>query len=389
MKKNFRTCWVVLAIVLLGLTPLVAATTYEGLSVATSYPSLNVSNTDMIVFDLTVKNYNLAPQRVNLSVAGLPTGWEYQFVGGGGLINAVFAEPDKAATVQLWVVPTKTTTASAHDFTVVAKGEDNASFSLPLTVTMGQKLPQRLALDTELPTIEGAADSDFAFEVTLHNNSAAETLVDLAAKLPDGFTAKFAEQYASKNENTLSIAAGAAKTLKVTVTPPQGLAEGTYPVTVIAKAASASANVSVNLQVQGQARLSLTGEGGLLSGNAVAGKERVVTLELKNSGTADAKDIKLSAYSPTNWNVTFSPEKVDVVAAGKTQTVKATLKPSSQAITGDYSVTLKADSTNSGNISTQYRVTVKTSSLWGIVSILIIAAAAVILVFAIKKFGRR
>jgi len=387
MNKHFKTCMIALAVLLLGLTPLTAA--YEGLSVATSYPSLNVSDTDMIVFDLTVKNYNLTPQRVDLAVQGLPSGWEYQFVGGGGLIDAVFAEPDHTASVQLWVIPTKSSTASSHDFTVVANGEDNATFSLPLTVTLGKKLPQRLALETELPTIVGNADTDFTFEVTLHNNSAAETLVDLDANILEGFSIKFAEQYASKSENTLSIAAGAAKTLKVTVTPPQGLAEGTYPVTVLAKAASASASTSVNLEVQGQARMSLSGEGGLLSGNAVAGKETVVTLELKNSGTADAKDIKLSAYSPTNWNVTFSPEKVDLVPAGKTQTVKATIKPSSQAITGDYNLTLQANSSTSGNVSTQYRVTVKTSSLWGIVSILIIAAAAVILLLSIRKFGRR
>lgn len=376
-----------MAVLLLGLTPLMAD--YEGLSVATSYPSLNVRDTDMIVFDLTVKNYNLAPQRVDLSVEGLPAGWEYQFVGGGGLVNAVFAGPDRSATVKLWVIPKQTTVAASYDFKVVANGEDGASFDLPLTVTMGQKLPQRLALDTELPTISGNADSDFTFEVTLHNNSAAETLVDMDSKLPDGFSAKFAEQYGSKSANTFNIEAGATKTLKVTVTPPQGLSEGTYPVTVIAKAASASANVSVNLKVQGQAKLSLTGEGGLLSGNAVAGKEKTVSLELKNTGTADAENIKLSAYSPTNWNVTFSPEKLDVLPAGQTETVKATIKPSSQAITGDYNLTLKADSSTSGNVSTQYRVTVKTSSLWGIVSILIIAAAAVILVLAIKKFGRR
>jgi uncharacterized membrane protein len=387
MKRNSRILLMLLATILLGLTPLMAA--YEGLSVATSYPSLNVRNTEMIVFDLTVQNYDMAPQRVDLAVEGLPDGWEYQFVGGGGLVNAVFASPDRSATVKLWVIPSKTTEAASYDFSVVADGEDGATFSLPLTVTMGQELPQRLALETELPTIGGNPDSDFTFEVTLHNNSAAETLVDLDSDLPDGFSAKFAEQYGTKSENTFSIAAGASKTLKVTVTPPQGLSEGTYPVTVIAKAASTSASVTVNLKVQGQAKLSLAGEGGLLSGTAVAGKEQTVSLELKNTGTADAEDIKLSAYSPTNWNVTFSPEKIDVVPAGETETVKATIKPSSQAITGDYSLTLNANSDNSGSVSTQYRVTVKTSSLWGIVSILIIAAAAVILVFAIKKFGRR
>jgi uncharacterized membrane protein len=110
---------------------------------------------------------------------------------------------------------------------------------------------------------------------------------------------------------------------------------------------------------------------------------------LKNSGTADAKGIKLSSSTPSNWNVTFNPSSVEDLAAGDTATVKATIRPSSEALTGDYSLALSASSENSGNISEQYRITVKTSSMWGIISVIIIAAAALLLVFAVKKFGRR
>ncbi|MCI2077111.1 MAG: NEW3 domain-containing protein [Sphaerochaeta sp.] len=363
---------------------------YQGLSVSTTYPSLNVSDTSMITFNLTVRNYNLAPQRVNLSVEGLPDGWDSQFVGGGALVDAVFAEPEQSATIQLWVIPgDEAKTGSTYSFNVVAKGQDGVSYTLPLTVSLGKKLPQRLALSTELPSVKGSPDSDFVFQVELRNNSATETLVDLYAKLPDGFSAKFSQAYGSGNVNTLSVKAGASETIKVTVTPSQGVKEGTYPVTVTAKSSEASAFVTENLEVQGQARLSLTGKGGLLSGTAVAGKDKVFDLELKNSGTADASGIKLSSSTPSNWNVTFNPSTVESLAAGDTTTVKATIRPSSEALTGDYSLTLSASSENSGNISEQYRITVRTSSLWGIVSVIIIAAAAVLLVFAVKKFGRR
>jgi len=363
---------------------------YQGLSVSTMYPSLNVSDTSMITFDLTVRNYNLAPQRVNLSVEGLPAGWDYQFVGGGALVDAVFADPQQSASIQLWVIPTNgAARGSTYSFTVVARGEGGSSYALPLTVSLGKKLPQRLALETELPVIKGSPDSSFAFQVELHNNSASETLVDLYATLPEGFSAKFSQQYGSGSVNTLPVKAGASQTIQVSVTPPQGVKEGTYPVTVTAKSSEASAFVAVNLEVQGQARLSLSGKGGILSGTAVAGKEKVLDLELKNSGTADAKDLKLSASTPSNWNVTFNPSSVEKLGAGETMTVKATVKPSSEALTGDYNVTLSASSGNSGNISEQYRITVRTSSLWGVVSIIIIAAAAVLLVFAVKKFGRR
>ncbi|MCH3917939.1 MAG: NEW3 domain-containing protein [Spirochaetia bacterium] len=380
-----KTLVAVVGMILLCVAPLLAS--YEGLSVSTSYPALNVSDSDMIVFDLKVNNYDMAPGRVDLSVSGLPKGWDYQFVGGGGQVSAVFAAPNNPVDVQLWVIPNDGVKAGSYDFNVTANGKD-ATYSLPLTVLLGQKLPERLSLTTELKTINGAPDSDFTFQVTLHNNSAAETLINLNATVPDGFKAAFYEQYGSKEMSTVSIAAGATKTMKVTVTPPQGVSEGSYPVTVIAKAATTSAAVPVTLQVKGQPKLALSGENGILSFSAVAGKEKVFTLELKNSGTADAKDVSLTASSPSNWNVTFTPSKLDSVAAGATTKVKMTVNPSSQAITGDYGLTANA-STSSSRVSQQFRVTIKTSSLWGLVAILIIAGAVIILLLAVKKFGRR
>lgn len=386
MKRIIRLVGL-LVVFLVMVTPLFAS--YDGLSVATSYPSLNVSSTDMITFDLNVKNFNLAPQRVDLSLSGLPSGWEYQFVGGGGLVNAVFAEPDATANVQLWVIPSKVSKEEVYNFTVNAKGEDGTSFSLPLTVTMGKQLPQRLALNTELPTIKGDPSSSFTFNVSLRNNSASETLIDLYTDVPQGFSASFKEQYGSSTINTLSMGAGLSKAIQVTVILPEGVSEGTYPVTVTAKSSGAEASVPITLDVQGQAKISLSGKDGLLSSSAVAGKEKVLDLELKNSGSATAKHVELSSFTPSNWTVTYSPSVVEEIAAGATETVKATVKPSSEALTGDYSLTLNAKSTNAGNVSAQYRITVHTSSLWGIVSIVIIAAAAVLLVFAVRKFGRR
>lgn len=386
MKRNSILVSLLVVFLVAG-SPLFAD--YQGLSVATNYPSLNVSSSDMITFDLRIKSYSLAPQRVNLSLTGLPEGWEYQFVGGGGLVNAVFSEPDSSSNVQLWVIPSAAKKEAVYDFWVHATGEDGSSFSLPLTVSMGRQLPQRLALDTELPTIKGDPKSDFTFNVTLRNNSANETLIDLYADVPQGFQVSFKEQYGAKAINTLSMNAGSSRTIQVTVIPSAGVSEGSYPIGITARSSGAQASVPVTLEVQGQAAVSLTGQGGLLSSSAVAGKEKVLDLELKNSGTASAEHIELSSYTPSNWTVSYNPAIVEELAAGETTTIKATVKPSSEALNGDYSLTMRANSKNAGNVSEQFRITVRTSSIWGIVSIVIIALAAVLLVFAVKKFGRR
>ena len=109
---------------------------------------------------------------------------------------------------------------------------------------------------------------------------------------------------------------------------------------------------------------------------------------MENTGTASAKQVSFSSSSPRNWNVEFEPESIDEIAAGETREVRATVTPSSEAITGDYNVSFRARS-DMGNTSEKFRITVRTSTLWGIVAVLIIAAAAVVLVFAVRRFGRR
>lgn len=375
---------VIICFVALSVLPIWA---YEGLSISTAYPAITVAETDMIVLDLKVRNYQLEPQRVDLTLHGLPEDWDYEFVGGGGLVRAVFVDTDETTNVQLWIAPPRSAQEGSYDFTVTATGTDS-SFSLPLTIRVGHNLPQRLSLDPELPSVRGTPDSDFTFSIKIQNNSAQEVLVDLDTQTPDGFYVKFTQQYGSTSISALPLKPGASETVKMIVTPPKGISEGSYPITMVAKSEGAQAVTHLTMEIEGQAKLSLAGAGGLLSGSAVAGKDKVFTLELKNTGTAIAKDITLSSYQPMNWNVEFSPDTIESLDPGATKEVKATIRPSSEALTGDYNVTLRANSP-AGSVSENFRITVRTSSLWGVVAILIIAAAVVVLVLAVRKFGRR
>jgi len=386
--KN-RKLLVSFLILSLVLSSSIYASSYEGLSVSTEYPSLNVDDSSMIIFDLSIKNYQIKPSRVDLSVSNLPSGWDSQFVGGGGKINAVFSDQDKPVSAQLWLIPPKDVKSGRYDLSVNAKTTEGYSYSLPLTVYLGQKIPQRLSIKSELEQVEGNPGSDFSFEVTVTNNSAASTFMDLTSEAPTGFKTTFKTQYGTKEINTLTIDAGKSSTLKVTVSPPQGVEEGEYPVSIIAKAATTSATSTVNLKVKGQDNLSLSGTDGLLSFSAVAGKEKTFTLKLKNTGTAESKEIDLRASSPSNWKVSFIPEEVESIAAGETAEVKMNVTPASEAITGDYQMTVTATSSTSAKDTAQFRVTVKTASTWGIISIIIIAAAVIILLLATRKFGRR
>jgi uncharacterized membrane protein len=65
------------------------------------------------------------------------------------------------------------------------------------------------------------------------------------------------------------------------------------------------------------------------------------------------------------------------------------LTPSSKAIAGDYMTTFSANGTGSAASSADIRVTVSTSTMWGIIGVAIVAIALLIAVGAVARFGRR
>ena len=62
--------------------------------------------------------------------------------------------------------------------------------------------------------------------------------------------------------------------------------------------------------------------------------------------------------------------------------------PSSKAIAGDYMTTFRANAKGESG-SVDFRVSVKTSTMWGIVGLAVIAVALLVLMGAVARFGRR
>ena len=388
MKMDKRIIHFLFAVVLLLVTPSMAsAQSYRGVAVSTKYPSIVTASRDLIVFDLKFTDYDMKPQRVNIRLQNNSAGWDSSFVGGGGIIDAVFVAPDEPATAQLWLAPDQKTPAGSYDFVVSCQGSFGRS-DLPLTVTIGDKLPQRIEIKPELPELLGSPTADFTFTATITNRSANESAVRLRAETPEGFDVTFKKKYGSGEMTAIPIEAGKNEQVEIKVKPPQDIQAGNYPVRVVADTGSVSAFTDLNLQISGQPKISLTGPEGRLSESAVAGKERALKLELKNSGSADAKNIKLSSTSPNNWKVVFEPNEIDTIPAGEKSEVTALITPSSEAIAGDYSVTMRARGDDI-NASEQFRIAVKTSALWGVVALIIIGLALLIVIFSMKRFGRR
>jgi uncharacterized membrane protein len=360
---------------------------YKGIWISTPFPSFNTSAGETVTLDLTVHNAGLPPQRVALELERVQAGWSGVFLGEGKRVQSVFVAPDDKATVKLRLEPSARVSGGTHRFDVLAIGAESR-FKLPIALTIGQSLPPKLTLKPELPELRGSPTSEFEFKVAIRNDGGDDATVRVDADTPQGFRVKITEQYGSQELTSLPLKVGEEKRVSIKITPPFGAKQGKYPVDVRATSGKTQAQTQLAMEVAGEPRLELTGRDERLSASAEAGEETPIELVLVNRGSAPAHAIKLDATTPSGWKVKFEPEKLDSLAPDGTQTVKALVVPAEKAIAGDYMVTMRAV-TEGTNKSSDFRVTVRTSTLWGVVGVLVIAAALVVLVAAMLRYGRR
>jgi len=359
----------------------------KGLFLLTDYPAVTVRPGTSSTINLRLRNYALPPERFAFTVGGIPAGWTVTLLGGGQPVAAAMVATNDSTTLQLRLDVPDNAPMGTSNLTVSAKGQAT-EVNLPLAVTLAKDLPAKLSIKAQLPSLRGTSKSTFEFQLDIKNDSGRNLVVAFAAQAPQNFEASFTEQYGSQELSSIPVEAGQSKTVKLKVRPPSTIGANRYPVTVKASAEDAAADTMVGLEITGQPRLSMAGRDGVLSARAEAGKESSIPIVVNNTGTAPADEIELTSSAPSGWKIVFEPKTIDRIAPGQNKEVQALVTPPEKAIAGDYAPTFNVASRGE-TASTQFRVAVATSTMWGIVGAGIIAIALLIMVGAVARFGRR
>ena len=360
----------------------------KGLWLVTDYPSVTVQAGGTASIQMKLENSGLPPERIALSIQGLPEGWKAQLLGGGQPVNAAMPFTNGSVNLELRLDTPADQTSGSYDLTVQATGSSQTA-SLPLQVSLGQALPAKLELKPKLPSLKGAVKASFDYEFSVKNASGKNLLINLAAHAPQNFQTSFTENYGSQQINSIPVDAGQSKDLKLKVQLPFDATAGDYDLMVEASAEGVSAEMPLSLQATGQSKLRLTGTGDRLSAEAEAGKASQVKLVISNDGTASSDNVTLSSTPPSDWKVDFDAKAIDHINPGEKREITANIMPSAKAIAGDYMTTIRASSAGGDSTSADFRIGVTTSTLWGAFGIGIIAIALLILVGAVARFGRR
>ncbi len=365
-----------------GISPVaVAAATFN---LTTPYPAVTIQSGNTVTFTLDVAVPT--PERVDLAVSGTPSGWTANLRGGGNIVNAVFAGGSTAATVDLSVTVPQAATPGSQTLTVTATSGQGTR-KLPIEVTILGATGGAITLASAFPQLSGAPSSTFTYSVTLANTGTQKQTYTLQGQGPDGWTVSV---HPSSNAQALTdtVDGGGTDTLSVTAQPPTTVAAGAYPLQVTVSSGGQSANTALEADVTGAPAVTLGTPNQVLNAQVTAGSTGTVSLVLTNSGSTVLQNVAVTAAAPTGWTTTFAPATIATIQPGSAATLTATVKPSSDALAGDYAVTFTATA-GTATANVDIRTTVQTSPLWGFIGLALIALVIIGLGWVFRRFGRR
>ena len=205
----------------------------------------------------------MPPERLQISVSGVPQGWTSTIVGGGQPIEAVLPATNASVSFELRLDIPKDAAMGTTNLTVTAKGANTVT--LPVAVTLVKDLPAKLTLTPALPELRGTSRSTFEYQLTIKNESGKRIVANLAATAPQNFDVSFTEQYGSQELNAVPLDANQSKDVKLKVRPPNTIGVGPQKVTARATAEDANVTAELGLDITGTPKIELAGRDGRLN----------------------------------------------------------------------------------------------------------------------------
>jgi uncharacterized membrane protein len=354
----------------------------DGVTLYTPYTKISGPPGESVNYTIDVHNKGDATKNVDIYLSGLPKSWDYELKSGGWNIKQLSILPGEKKSLSLKVEIPYRVNKGNYLFRVIARNY----YTLPLVVNISEQGTFKTEFTCEQVNMEGHAKSTFTFSTKLKNRTGNKQLYSLRANAPRGWTVTFKPNY--KQATSVEIEANNSKDINIEIKPPQNIAAGTYKIPVGAVTTTTSAQLELEVVITGSYDLELTTPVGLLSTSITAGNDKRIELLLKNTGSAELRDIILRVSKPKNWDVSFNPDTVSRLEAGKTTLVYATIKADNRAIPGDYVTNISAQ-TPEASSKIAFRVSVKTPILWGWLGLLIIIAVIGGVYYFFRKYGRR
>ncbi len=389
-----RRIWgiaLIAAVLLTLLTGHMRAYAAGGLDLSTDYPGISVKPGDSLSIGLNLENTTGSGLDADVSITSLPEGWEGYLQGGSYQVSRVHVNSgDEGASLTLHITVPGELTEGTYQASVLAYAGEGIQDTQTITFQVNQVNAGKGSFTSEYPEQEGPSGTTFSFSTTLINNGLKTQSYSLSSNAPAGWNVSFTPSGETTKVAAIDAEPGDSQGLNVSVVPPEGVEAGEYAISCSAVSAEETLSTDLKVVITGTYGLSVSTPDGRLSFDAQANKESDLTLDVTNTGNVDLENVSLTSSLPSGWTATFDLEDnmISSLPAGNTTQVIVHVKPDSDAITGDYAATFTA-SCEESSASADFRVSVKTSTLWGAVAVLVILCTVGGVGYVFRKYGRR
>lgn len=403
-RRHVPLVWLFTLSLMVLLTPFLAARALSeekkrdllpprAISIAPEYTGIVSSKGESISIDLTVANGGRQDESIEVALPTIPEGWSAKIRTYSFGVTGVHVPSDKTKSLTLKLDPQEGVAPGKYVFPISAQTLDGkliASSQLAVTVKEGEKEKEDMGvvITTSYPVLRGPTDAKFEFSLEVENKTDKEAIFNLNAQGPENWEINFKPTYEEKYFSSLRIKAGSSQSVAVSVKPYLLSEPGKYPIKVKVNSEMAKTEADLEIVLTGTYKIDMGTPTGLLSLNAVRGKEANLSFYVKNTGSAPQNNVRFVSFKPENWKAEFKPEKLDTLPPGEFQQIELNVTPSDQALVGDYSVAVSVEG-EKANKNMELRVTVKASTAWGWVGIGIIVVVLAGLVGLFVSFGRR
>jgi len=359
------------------------------------YTGIKILQGENIDIDLVFENHGKRGEDVIVWLDKAPQGWETTITSYGLEVTGLYVGADKEKTLTFKSIPPPDVKPGKYLFRIGAKTEDGKiRMQEDVSVEVGKKGKEvkssnKIELSTFYPVLKGPVKGEFKFSVSVKSKLDREAVFNLFGSGPEGWNISFKPSYESTYISSLRLQPDQTKNIDVEVKPPLSAETGEYLFNVRVSTEGAEAEAELKVILIGSYELKVGTSSGLLSLDAKPGEKSNVSIYVKNTGTAENKDITFTTFKPENWKVEFEPERIDFIKPNEFKQVEVIITPYEEALVGDYSVELTAKGEEGSQDSVEFRVTVKATPIWGWAGIGIIAFVIGGLVLTFRFLGRR
>jgi uncharacterized membrane protein len=359
----------------------------DEIKLKTTYLSISDELGSKVSLPLSVTNLGEVDKQVTLE-ADVPNSWSISFKASSNMdVKTLLME--SGSTEQLTMELEAPDSATVGNYKVIVKALDvNGALLDTLSVDINLRVgTSDIEVISSFSEVSVKAGESITFPLAIWNKGDADSLTLLTVPvLPENWDASFISDDLAIS--SIRIPSGESESIQLVVNPPNSVVSGTYNlVAVIESADGVQHQTNFTITVLGSYQLAM--DLSTLYTSGTIGGTISYTAKVTNQGETAITTLYMQAETPSGWDATITPTQVDTLSPRSSTTFTVTVSIPSNAVAGDYLVTMQALSDQLSSDSSDVRITAQASNTWGYVGIFIALLAVIGAVLLFRRFKRR